>query len=383
MKAFVKVVRHRFACACSRPVAAFLSLGLAAGGVVGATQADSAGEGHHRAQPCHAVKDIGQVAFRGLFNCALGVNARGSVVGAAPFGSEIRGFLYEKGQMTLLPTLGGTLGDARAINSRGQIVGGSSTAADVPDKVLFRASLWDKGTISDLRTLGGKHSWAVDINEFGAIAGNATTEGDAPIHAALWTRRGAIVDLKTLGGPNSYAAGINDWGVLTGGAQDVAGVYHAVIWRDREMMRLDDALPPNGSHGTKINNAGEVCGSTFSPTTDKAVLFRHGSIIDLGGFGGGFTSCQDVGDQGHAVGISVAPDGSPLAFLWRDEEEGLIDLNKTIPPEAGAFLAVATSINWLGQIAVYGTPDGFQTIHGYLLTPVKCGEDQGDDAASR
>jgi hypothetical protein len=75
------------------------------------------------------------------------------------------------------------------------------------------------------------------------------------------------------------------------------------------------------------------------------------------------------------VGLSAVPGGAWRAFLWRDEEEGLIDLNKTIPSDAGTFLAVATSINWLGQIAVYGTPDGFQTIHGYLLTPVKCAED--------
>ena len=380
MKALVEVLRYCFARASSRTATAFLSLGLAAGGVASAAQqAESAvaRSSRHGERPCHDVKDVGEVAFRGLFNCALGVNARGAVVGAAPFGqSEIHGFLYEKGHTTLLPTLGGTLGDARAINLRGQIVGGSSKAGDR----FFRGVLWHNGKVDELKTLGGNHSWAVDINEFGAIAGNSTPAGDEPVHAALWTSRGAIVDLGTLGGPASYAAGINDWGVLTGGAQDRDGVYHAVIWRDLKMMRLDHRLPPDsGSHGTKINNAGEVCGSTFSPTTDKAVLFRHGSIIELGDLGGGYTSCQDIGDQGHAVGLSAAPDGSWRAFLWRDQEEGLIDLNTTIAPGANAFVAVATSINWLGQIVAYGTSDGFQTIHGYLLTPVKCGEDRTED----
>jgi probable HAF family extracellular repeat protein len=380
MKALVEVLRYRSARASSCAAAGLLSLGLAAGRVASAApQAESAtaGNSHRRTQPCHAVKDVGEVAFRGLFNCALGVNASGAVAGAAPFGkSEIHGFVYEKGHQTLLPTLGGTLGDARAINLRGQIVGGSSKAEDR----LFRGALWHNGKVNELKTLGGNHSWAVDINEFGAIAGNSTPAGDEPVHAALWTSRGAVVDLGTLGGPASYAGGINDWGVLTGGAQDAYGDYHAVIWRNLKMMRLDDHLSrDSGSFGNKINNAGEVCGSTYSPTTDKAVLFRHGSIIELGDLGGGFSSCQDLGDQGHAVGLSAAPDGGWRAFLWRDQEEGLIDLNTTIAPEAGAFLAVATSINWLGQIAAYGTSDGFQTIHGYLLTPVKCGKDESED----
>src|SRR5437879_5178121 len=126
MQALVEVLRYRLARASNCTAAAFLSLALGAAGMVSATpQAASAGprSSDHREHPCHAVKDVGQVAFRGLFNCALGVNTRGAVVGAAPFGeTEIHGFLYEKGHMTLLPTLGGTLGDARAINFRGQIV---------------------------------------------------------------------------------------------------------------------------------------------------------------------------------------------------------------------------------------------------------------------
>src|SRR5687767_3227617 len=49
-----------------------------------------------------------------------------------------------------LGTLGGSFSEARGINPRGQVVGLSTTAGG-----QTRAFLWDRGTMTDLGTLGG------------------------------------------------------------------------------------------------------------------------------------------------------------------------------------------------------------------------------------
>jgi len=370
------VLRYSFARRGSLTAAGFIALVLAGGA---ATADPPAPRSAQRDRPCHALTDLGPVSFNGLANAGLGVNIQGTVVGATErWDSKLRGFLYRKGEVTQLGTLGGTMSDARAINARGQAVGGAWTV----DDAAVHAALFYQGKVHDLGTLDDKDpysiSFAVDINEFGSAAGNAFRPG-GPLHATLWIG-GKIVDLSvkqmagTLGGPdrNSYADGINDWGVASGGAQDKEGIYHAVIWRNGKIFDLG-ALPGDSqSFGRKINNAGEVCGSSGS--NDTAVLFRHGSIVRLGDLGGGFTWCEDVGDQGHAVGLSVSSDGFAQAVLWRDEEEGLINLNTTIPPDPGLLLFFASRINWRGQIAAYGTRD-FNSAIGFLLTPMECRED--------
>src|SRR4051794_30777895 len=58
-----------------------------------------------------------------------------------------------------LGTLGGTSSSAGAMNSSGQVVGQSSTAAG-----YNHAFLWQNGTMTDLETLGGLRSGAADIN---------------------------------------------------------------------------------------------------------------------------------------------------------------------------------------------------------------------------
>ncbi len=70
------------------------------------------------------------------------------------------------------------------MNENGQVVGWSYTYHDV-----FRhAFSWTReGGMIELGTLGGSYGEAVAVNRTGQVAGYTNTRNDAAYHAALWT----------------------------------------------------------------------------------------------------------------------------------------------------------------------------------------------------
>ena len=81
----------------------------------------------------------------GDFTCVL-------VEFSAATGNECRSFVWWRGVMTELPTLGGNNAVAFGINNRGQAVGTSETPISDPDCVAInfstqvRAAIWETGT---------------------------------------------------------------------------------------------------------------------------------------------------------------------------------------------------------------------------------------------
>ena len=192
-------------------------------------------------------------------------------------------FLWEKGELTDLGTLGGTIGNATWLNSRGQVTGSSNLAGDQ----VSHGFLWERGVMKDLPPFsGGSFSYALWINEAGDVVGGAAIAGDEQVHAPLW-RHGETIDLGTVGqDPCSEAWGINENRQIVGVSFTCwdYGTGRAFLWENGGPMVDLNALVENQTDlhllwATYISDRGEIVAQGVLPTGEvhTAVLVPHGS----------------------------------------------------------------------------------------------------------
>lgn len=161
--------------------------------------------------------DLGVLAV-GRFSEAHGINASGHIVGASeitPDGQKHAFFWKEDSGMQDLGLLpGGSLSNARAINDNDEIVGWADN-----DESELHAFVWRKGTMTDLGSLGDEPCVAWGINNASQIVG-ASAINSQVMHAFLWTN-GKLHDLNDLlpaanGWSLREAYRINDRGQIVG-----------------------------------------------------------------------------------------------------------------------------------------------------------------------
>jgi probable HAF family extracellular repeat protein len=195
---------------------------------------------------------------------------------------------------------GGTRTYATAINAAGQVVGGST----LPNGDTH-AFLWRKGIMTDLGTLGGHYSEGFGINNAGQVVGASET-ADGKVHAFVWDN-GIMTDLGTVGNRRSAALDINARSRIVGGADGTA-----ILWKRSVIVPL--LLPPGGTYclAVAINAAGRIVGQCTVRNNSRAVLWERGRVSDLGTIGGNPTTATGINASGAIIGISG---GHP--FLWK------------------------------------------------------------------
>lgn len=303
----------------------------------------------------YSVTDLGTLG--GGLTSALGVSAKGLVVGESRTAANLNHAFSWNGNIADLGTLGGLSSSAAGINSAGAIVGNSLNAGR-----LQRAFLDQAGTMRDLGTLGGTSALATAIDEGGAVVGSAAVANGAQ-HAFYWSG-GKMRDLGTLGGTTSIATAMSSAGVV--GQSDLAGGGFRGFLSLRGQVTQLSTLSRN-TRANAINDRGQIAGFSFNRRSRQhAVVWQNGGLTDLGTLGGDASSALGINHWGQVVGQSnLTGTSTDHAFLWQGGT--LVDLNGHIST-AGWVLSSATAINDAGQIVGKGSHNGKTA--AFLLTPV-------------
>ncbi|HEY4312682.1 MAG TPA: dockerin type I domain-containing protein [Pirellulales bacterium] len=315
----------------------------------------------------YTVTDLG-VLPGGSFSLAFGINSRGEVVGGASTANgEEHAFLYNNGKMYDLGVLsGGTSSNATAINDSGQIVGNSSTPGNLEHPFIY-----SNGVMQDLGLLpGAREGYVSAINNSGQAVGEAAF-ADQQFPAVLYSN-GTVKNLGTISGPWSAATGINDNGVIAG-STNTPNNLRGFIEVNGVMQSI--GLLPHGifTDATAINNNNQIAGyGDIHTGVSLAMMYSDGQLTFIGTFPGGINSfAEAINDAGQVVGFATLGNGAQHGFLYEGGQ--LIDLNSLIDPASGWVLEGAAGINDAGQIVGYGlNPDG-QT-HAYLMSPIVIGQ---------
>ncbi|MHB1001894.1 MAG: hypothetical protein ACYC27_21855, partial [Armatimonadota bacterium] len=212
---------------------------------------------------------------------ALDINNSGKVVGRE--GSKP--FLWDNGTMTLLSLPNGGTGQARGINSQGDIAGSVFT-----DGSGNNAVVWKNGQMTQLCS-----GIAEDINDSGQAVGySGSTQ-----HAFMW-QNSQLTDLGSLIG-DSFARSINAGGLVVGYCAPASS--RACIWQNGQCTKLDGIADNSYSKAFEINSQNQIVGFY----NGKAAIWENGSMYDLNtlipqGTGWELLEARDINDSGQIVG---------------------------------------------------------------------------------
>lgn len=217
-----------------------------------------------------AVRHEGGITTSLVPGLANGVNSHGVTVGQT---QSQQPFSFDSA-VTVLPTLGGPRGDAKAINDAGVMVGYSNLANG-----QTRATKWVGGVPSDLGALeAGTYSKALGVNAKGVVVGCSDGGQDSNIRAVKFVD-GAVIEYK--GGLVSCAFAMNRAGVAVGEmSTEAKPESHAWVAEGGSMVALHTRISEADQAkyellwAAGINDAGQIAVSGVRRADAAAVALR-------------------------------------------------------------------------------------------------------------
>jgi len=345
------------------------------------------------AQQYH-VTDLGVLtdgSYVGADSEAFQINDAGQVVAQTDFANgELFwsiGSLWENGS---LYSMGHGL-TGYGINSNGQIAGEDSSG----DAIIWQLNT---GVVANLGILPGfSYNPGQGINDNGVVCGSAYSNGNDIWHAFAYGLGSnpwgsyQMNDLGTLGGSGSWANAVDNHWVVAGYSTPNNAVAHAFAsiyelgpngygW---DMYDLDpgnslstyafgDTLQDNNDDyivGYQLNADDTTSALLYSFNDNQDAVNWRKVLIDPDG--SNFRdAAYGVNQAGQVVGEGInSAHTANVAILWTNPANPGIDLNTTIPSNAGWQLLCANGINDSGQIVGYGYNPN-RNLRGFLLTPI-------------
>jgi len=350
----------------------------------------------------YTITDLGTLG--GSFSLAYGINDNGQIDGFStlPGDAVEHSFVIEKGVMTDLGTLGGPNSESFAnLNNAIQVAGTAETSVTDPNNENFCSFgtnliclgfVWQNGIMTPLSTLGGTNGQAAAINNRGQVAGyseTSTTDPNCPAPQVLqfrptrWTAGHARALPLYPGDTEGAAFWINNEGDTVGASGSCAPYdpryalplqpRHALLWRQGvrpiDLGNLGGELE---NAAFAINDRGQIVGASdiSGDTYQHAFLWQKGVINDLGTLQGDVVSAAvAINNKGQVTGVSSDASGQNLrAFLWQNGM--LYDLNSLIAGQSPLYLLHGFGINSRGQIVGFALQTSTGEVHGFLATPM-------------
>jgi uncharacterized membrane protein len=175
------------------------------------------------------------------------------VTALGPETYSVQAFVWHRGRRTDIGPISGL------VNRRGQVAG-SVNAFTAGESYPV---LWEDGQVSRLPTLGGEQSGVQGINDRGQVVGYSEVAGEDGFETVLWDG-GELVHIGAdIPGPDS-PVGINERGQVLIRANGENGRARAVLWDDGDLV----ALPPDHTPWASVevralNDRGQVYGRYF------------------------------------------------------------------------------------------------------------------------